>query len=130
MEKTIGLRIKELRTHYNIGIKEFGMRCDLSHVAVFHFENGRTTRPHKASLQRIANVYGTSIEWLLYGSGDMLPNGKRDFMHETDNFDAFWKDEAYSEIKSKNILLEKEVDRLWQMVSHFTSGDKPNFQKS
>ena len=130
MEKTVGLRIKELRAHYNIGVKEFGTRCDLSHVAVFHFENGRTTRPHKSSLQRIASAYGTTIEWLLFGTGEMLPNGKKDLSDDENNFDAYWKDEAYTELKSKNMLLEKEVDRLWQMVSHFTSGEKPNFQKS
>ncbi len=130
MEKTVGLRIKELRAHYNIGVKEFGTRCDLSHVAVFHFENGRTTRPHKSSLQRIANAYGTTMEWLVYGNGEMLPNGKKDLSEEDTDYDAYWKDEAYTELKSKNLLLEKEVDRLWQMVSHFTSGEKPNFQKS
>jgi hypothetical protein len=40
----------------------------------------------------------------------------------------FWKEDAYLEIKSKNAILEKEIERLWQMLSHFTTGAKPNFQ--
>lgn len=129
MEKRLAHRIKELRTHYNMGIKEFGLRCGLSHVAIFHLENGRTTKPQKSSLQRIITVFGTTSDWMLHGIGEMLPNGIKDLEVEKEAI-SFWKDEAYLELKSKNMLLEKEVERLWQMVSHFTSGAKPNFQRS
>ncbi|MES2679550.1 MAG: helix-turn-helix transcriptional regulator [Bacteroidota bacterium] len=129
MEKKLAHRIKELRSHYNMGIKEFGVRCGLSHVAIFHLENGRTVKPQKSSLQRIINVFGTTNEWMLHGIGDMLPNGIKDLEVEKEAV-SFWKDEAYLELKSKNLLLEKEVERLWQMVSHFTSGIKPNFHRT
>jgi hypothetical protein len=42
MEKNIGSRIKKLRAHYQLGIKEFSLRFGLSHVAIFHLENGKT----------------------------------------------------------------------------------------
>lgn len=129
MEKTIGQRIKELRLHYNLGVKEFAMRCGLSHVAIFHFESGKTFRPQKASLNRIVKTYGTSIEWLLHGNCDMLPNGMKELYTQEAENEGFWKDEAYLEIKSKNAMLEKEIERLWQMINHFTSGMKPNLQK-
>ena len=127
MENTIAHRIKQLRAHYNLGVKDFAGKCNLSHVAIFHLENGKTLKPHKSSIQRIAAMYGTSAEWILYGKNEMLPNGTREFT-EDDNSENFWKDEAYLEIKSRNAMLEKEVERLWQMVSHFTSGSKPNFR--
>ncbi len=128
MEKKLSHRIKELRSYYNMGIKEFGLRCGLSHVAIFHLENGRTLKPQKSSLQRIINVFGTTNEWVLHGIGDMLPNGIKDLDATEKEADNFWKDEAYLELKSKNMLLEREVDRLWQMVNHFTTGMKTNFQ--
>ena len=127
MENTVAQRIRALRNHYNLGVKEFAGKCNLSHVAIFHLENGKTLKPHKSSVQRIANMYGTTVDWILYGKNEMLPNGTKDFNDEPDN-GMFWKDEAYLEIKSRNAMLEKEVERLWQMVSHFTSGSKPNFR--
>ena len=126
MENTIAQRIRQLRLHYNLSVKEFASRCNLSHVAIFHLENGRTTKPHKSSMQRIASMYGSSVDWLLYSKGEMLPNGSKE-LSESENSE-FWKDEAYLEIKSRNAMLEKEIERLWQMVSHFTSGATPNFR--
>ncbi len=66
---------------------------------------------------------------MLHGIGEMLPNGIKDLDVEKEAV-GFWKDEAYLELKSKNMLLEKEVERLWQMVSHFTTGVKPNFPRA
>src|SRR5687768_15290553 len=119
MENTIAYRIRHLRTHYNLSVKEFATRCNLSHVAIFHLENGRTLKPHKSSMQRIATVYGSSVDWILYNKGEMLPNGIRE-LADTEISD-YWKAEAYLEIKSRNAMLEKEIERLWQMISHFTS---------
>jgi transcriptional regulator with XRE-family HTH domain len=126
MENTIAFRIRQLRTHYNLSVKEFAARCSLSHVAIFHLEGGRTLKPHKSSMQRIANVYGSSADWLLFGKNEMLPNGTKELADSEAS--EYWKDEAYLEIKNRNAMLEKEVERLWQMISHFTSGQKPNFR--
>lgn len=129
MENLIGLRIKELRTHYNLSVKEFAVKCGLSHVAIFHLENGKTLKPHRSSLQRMASIFGTTADWLLFGKNDMLPNGTKEIYAENNEQEHFWKDEAYLEIKSKNLMLEKEIERLWQMLSHFTAGTKPNFER-
>lgn len=128
MGNHLGERIKELRNHYNLSVKEFSAKCGLSHVAVFHLESGRTVKPHRSSLQRMASVFGTTTEWLLFGKNQMLPQGEKEMYSDSHAHDSFWKEEAYLEIKSKNLMLEKEVDRLWQMLSHFTSGTSPNFQ--
>jgi transcriptional regulator with XRE-family HTH domain len=122
MENSLANRIKDLRSHYNLGVKDFAVKCGLSHVAIFHLESGKTLKPHKSSLQRMAAVFGTSTEWLLFGKNEMLPNGTKEFVDNDQ--DTFWKSEAYLEIKSKNVMLEKEIERLWQMVSHLT-GTKP-----
>lgn len=129
MENSVGQRIKELRTHYNLSVKEFAGKCGLSHVAIFHLESGKTLKPHRSSLQRMATIFGTTADWLLFGKNEMLPNGEKEIYAEENSNEAYWKDEAYLEIKSKNMMLEKEIERLWQMISHFTSGTKPDFHR-
>ena len=121
MEKNIGSRIKKLRVHYQLGIKEFGLRCGLSHVAIFHLENGKTCKPQHSSLQKMVECYGTTYEWLRYGIGSMLPDG-RQILNEAalKQENKIWKNEAYLELKNKNELLEKEVERLWQMINKLT----------
>jgi transcriptional regulator with XRE-family HTH domain len=127
MSNSLGERIRQLRQHYHLGVKEFASMCSLSHVAVFQMENGRTAKPHKSSMHRIARVFGTSVDWLLFGKNEMLPNGTRDiYSSETD---SQWKEEAYLEIKNRNVYLEREVERLWQIIGHFTVGNKPELKK-
>jgi transcriptional regulator with XRE-family HTH domain len=125
MKNPVALRIKELRNHYNLGVKDFARKAGLSHAAIFNLENGKTNKPHKSSIQRIASVYGSTSEWLLYGNDEMLPNGRREFMQHEDN----WKEEAYQEVKRKNVMLEKEIERLWEMIGHFASGTKPDLNR-
>jgi transcriptional regulator with XRE-family HTH domain len=127
MTNTLGERIRSLRNHYNLGVKEFASMCSLSHVAVFQMENGRTLKPHKSSIYRMAKVFGTSVEWLLFGRNEMLPNGARDIYNSEG--EGGWKDEAYAELKGRNAHLEKEVERLWQIIGHFTIGVKPELKK-
>src|SRR5947207_827055 len=110
MENSIGQRIRELRTHYNLSVKEFAVKCGLSHVAIFHLENGKTVKPHRSSLQRIAAIFGTTADWLLFGKSEMLPNGSKEIYTDENGQDNFWKDEAYLEIKGRNQMLEKEIE--------------------
>jgi transcriptional regulator with XRE-family HTH domain len=125
MKTPVGQRIKELRCHYNLAVKEFAANAGLSHVAIFNLENGRTIKPHMSSVQRIASVYGSSAGWILYGKNEMLPNGTKDLYSYENQSDDFWKDEAYLEIKNRNLDLEREIGRLWQMLSHLM-GSRPN----
>lgn len=128
MEDSVAKRVKQLRSHYNLSVKEFAVKCGLSHVAIFHLESGKTLKPHRGSLQRMALVFGTSSDWILYGINEMLPNGTVQIYVDENENTSSWKDEAIQEIKNKNIFLEKEVERLWQMVGHFTNGSQSNLQ--
>lgn len=118
MENFIGHRIKELRNSYDLGLKDFANYCGLSHVAIFHLENARTSKPHRSSIQRIANNFGTTSNWLIYGEDKMLPNGKLDLGQLDTVENTKWKTEAFEELKNTNRLLEKEIDRLWQVIQN------------
>ncbi|MEI6020528.1 MAG: helix-turn-helix transcriptional regulator [Bacteroidota bacterium] len=118
MENLIGNRIKCLRSAYNLGLKDFASYCGLSHVAIFHLESGKTAKPHRNSIQRIANNFGTTTNWLLYGEDCMLPNGKAelDINHNPDFSDR--KESAFEELKNTNRILEQENERLWQLIQN------------
>lgn len=129
MDANTGTRIKQLRATYNLSVKEFAGKCGLSHVAIFHLENGRTEKPHKSSLSRIAAAFGSSVEWLRSGEKEMLPNGKKDVEGESLLEQLNWKNEAYIELKSKNQMLEREVERLWKVVHNLSSGMKQDYAR-
>jgi transcriptional regulator with XRE-family HTH domain len=121
MENETGMRIKDLRQYYRLSVKEFAAKSGLSHVAIFHLEKGRTSKPHRSSLKRIASAFGTTVEWILYGQDEMLPLGKKAL--EIDDA-SFWKNEAVLELKSKNQFLEREVERLWKIVQALSNQPK------
>jgi transcriptional regulator with XRE-family HTH domain len=127
MENSTGQRLRQLRAHYNLSVKEFAVKCGLSHVAIFQMENGKTLKPHKSTLLRISAIFGTTIDWILYGKNEMLPNGSRELGNDQQLQDNFWKNEAYLELKSKNLMLEKEIERLWQMIHSFSGIKKSRF---
>jgi len=124
METSTGSRIKDLRLYYKLSVKEFASKSGLSHVAIFHLENGRTANPHKSSLLRIAQAFGTTLEWLRWGEQEMLPYGKKEIENESPEDSIQWKNEMFQELKSKNELLEREVERLWKMVQHLSGQSK------
>jgi transcriptional regulator with XRE-family HTH domain len=129
MENLIGKRIKALRNVYNLGLKDFAAYCGLSHVAIFHLENGKTAKPHRSSIQRIASHFGTTTNWLLYGEDVMLPNGKAalDIQYQPEQVD--WKDSAYEELKNTNRILEQENQRLWQLIQNLQGMGTKNLEK-
>lgn len=129
MENSTGLRIKQLRATYSLSVKEFASKSGLSHVAIFHLENGRTEKPHKSSLSRIASAFGTTVDWLRTGEREMLPNGKKDLEGDSMVEQLNWKNEAYLELKSKNQMLEREVERLWKVVQNLSTGMKQDYAR-
>jgi len=129
MENSVGFRIKQIRTHYNLSVKEFAGKCGLSHVAIFHLENGKTLKPHKSSILRIATAFASSCDWLLYEKDEMFPNGPKDMTNDYSEQEAYWKQEAYDELKTRNLKLELEIERLWQIINHFTGNVNSKFER-
>ncbi len=129
MENILHKRTKELRTHYNKGAEEFAQRYSLSHVSIFHLENGRTLKPHKSSLVNIMCVFDDHIEYLVHGNNEMLANGSKEISLRGQQSFNQSKEEPYLKLKTLNQMLENQVERLWQMINHFTDVNKVNFQR-
>jgi transcriptional regulator with XRE-family HTH domain len=128
MENSTAERVKKLRAHYDLSVKEFAGMCGLSHVAIFHIENGKTLKPHKSSLIRMAAVFGTTLDWLIYGRDEMLPQGTKELNDDGTGQENFWSKEACLELKSRNQLLEKDMERLWLVVNQLSGIAKSKFE--
>lgn len=128
METTLAERIKTLRAHYKLSVKEFAHACELSHVAIFQLEKGRTLRPHRGTLIKIAKLFGAQQDWILYGNGEMLPNGSVSIQEAERAKERSWQEEAYYEIKQKNTLLEREIERLWQLVEKQNNAEDAEYE--
>ncbi|MBA3662740.1 MAG: helix-turn-helix transcriptional regulator [Bacteroidetes bacterium] len=117
-KQTLGDRVRELRDHYRHSQITFGERVNLSHIAVGRIESGFTKNPQGDTINRIAEAYGTSVEWLMEGKGEMLPNGKEEAVKANKSFDPA-TDTLYKELKEQIAFYR---DLLTQMA-----GGKRNF---
>ena len=76
----------------------------------------------------MVECYGTKYEWLRYGIGNMLRDGRQNLNEAAlKQENVTWKNEAYLELKNKNELLEKELERLWQMINNLTQDAELKF---
>lgn len=58
-------RIRHLRFVKGWGPAELALQAKISRTALYQIECGKTSRPHAATLRRIARALGVSLEYLL-----------------------------------------------------------------
>lgn len=120
-ESTIGDRIKILRTHYNMSLREFATKCEVSYVIIHKYEARKKNHISVSTLYKIVNIFGTTIDWLVEGKGQMLPNGMNYKAVRENELFNFWQDEAFIQQEFRIETLEKEINRLWSIINHFTN---------
>jgi len=120
MENTVNSRVLLLKKELGLSNNEFCMQAKISTSTLYSIQNGVDMK--SKTITAIAEAFNINKDWLLNGKGKMLNEKNK----ETTNVDP-WKDALVSQVKEENNRLQKEVERLWQMVSHFTGGAKPNF---
>lgn len=126
MKRTVNERIKMLRNHLNLTQQEFAERVGITSTQLSRIENGDGT-PQNTTIQKISEGTNVSFEWLLHEKGDFNPQV---FSKKVVGNDDPWKNVAFQQIAGERDSLKKEVERLWQMISHYTSGTKPNFHQA
>ncbi len=124
MEQKIIERIKELSAFYNLDVCEFAVRCGLSSSDLFLIKNNADAFASEKLLKKIADFYGSNMNWLLHGEGDILAQDKISLPKRENGLDDAEKNMPYLDLKTKNDLLEKEVERLWQLIRYFTTEEK------
>lgn len=125
MKTTINERFKMLRTSLTLTQNEFANMIGLTPTQLSRIENG-SSQPQNSTLKDLFKKVEVSHDWLLNGKGEL--NAKIiDVIAQDVNP---WKDALVSQVKEENNRLQKEVERLWQMIGHYTGGAKPNFLKA
>lgn len=118
-KETLAQRMLKLRQDYDLSQSEFASYIGMKgHQGILKIESGETAEPRKSTLLSIANVYGTTMEWLLEGSGEMLPNGKKQLRKATESTsDLPWKDEAWTLAKDQINQKDNQLNSLLALIS-------------
>lgn len=119
MGDTTNERVSQLLKTLKIDEVEASQRIGKNSSTLYRITS-KSNAPTKTTLKLIADSLGANYNWLLTGSGDM-------FKADTENP---WRDALVSQIKDENNRLQKELERVWQMVQHLSGGAKPNFLKA
>jgi len=112
-----GRRIGLLRERAELTEEQFGERLGANRYTVRFWELGRS-EPTLDHLERLASVYGVSIEWLL-GKADFPINGLKL------GFQACFSDDEYRRISQG--YAPQEMEQKWAI---FLEGDVLHFHRS
>lgn len=118
--KLTGERIKRLRSHYKLSVLNFAKGCNVSNVTILKAESGGSIS--ERSLVKIASGYGSSLEWLLFGLGEMFPSGPKEIPYEKIDEDRLWKEKTFKEMQHRGKLLEIEIEKLWEILTVVSKG--------
>jgi transcriptional regulator with XRE-family HTH domain len=101
--KTLGQRLKLLREEYGQTQGELAANIGLKgHVGIYKIESDKTEKPQAETLRNIAKLYGTTVEWLMEGKGDMLPNGKIEIKSVSSNDQSNpWRDALIQKLEGE-----------------------------
>jgi transcriptional regulator with XRE-family HTH domain len=113
-------RVKALRESRKYTQTQLGEAVRLSTSAISSIEKGLSKNPE--TLKMIANHFGVSDEWLIYGNGE-IPNGVRlpEIKKESENP---WRDATIQ-------VMKEEIAFLREIVKQLTGKNAPtNFLKA
>lgn len=113
VHSTTGRRIKILRDHYRLNVKNFAFGCRVSDVTIFKIEKGSGIS--EKTLSKIIFTYGTTKEWLTEGKGEMLPEGTKELPF--DEIEKRYTENICEQLISKNERIEKELEKIWRVLN-------------
>lgn len=96
-----------LKKSLRLGNLEFCAKADISTATLHNIVSGINIRPK--TVRTIATNLNVDSEWIFTGKGDMfIPEQKdaKEFSLEVE------------QLKQENARLQKEIDRLWQLIGH------------
>lgn len=93
-------RLKSLRLQHKLTQEQLGKKINVTKVSISGYENGTRT-PDVETLQKIAEVFDVSVDYLLGRTDDPIPEDIKKAMREVDPNDPDWKKavELYKEVQ-------------------------------
>jgi len=74
-------RLKQVRTHFNLTIREFSKEIYFSHGVYGQVEHG-TREPNERIIQLISSKFSINKDWIKTGKGEMFLENSSDFRLE------------------------------------------------
>lgn len=109
MENNVNQRIIQIRTYLNLSQNDFAVKCGLTQTGIWGIESNGA-KPRKATLEKIAQVFGVDREWLLNGVGEMR-------FSEPQTVDSNpWKDALVNQLKDENSFLKEQISMMREMI--------------
>lgn len=100
-------RINQLVINEGLTASQFAEKVGISPASLSHILNGRN-EPTLKVLMKIHEVYGIRLEWLIYGSGEMLEKENADEFSENNAF-SFDENPLFASIPQENLEYRKEI---------------------
>lgn len=108
-------RLKHLRANRKLTQEQLGEKINVTKVSVSGYENG-TRSPDMETLQKIADVFEVSVDFLLGRSDDPSPSGKKS-EEDYDEDISFFDYEGLSEEDIEEVKQHIEFLR-WRAKKH------------
>lgn len=122
--QTVGERIKSLREHYKhrgVTVKLTADYLGISPMQLNNYENDKVKYYGYEIIKKMATGFGSTIEWIEHGKGQMLPKGEIDITPilsgEVKAADNPWKDEAFSQLTQRCDKLQQQYDNLMALFN-------------
>ena len=84
MSDKIGVRLKEIRKHFDLTQDEFAQKLDLSKSFVGKIEAG-FQQPSATIMVKLFEIFNVSLDWLLTGRGQMFIMPEDHYLYNLDN---------------------------------------------
>jgi transcriptional regulator with XRE-family HTH domain len=120
--REIGKRIEKVKAEFRYSNQQLGDICGISYTAIANIINGITKDPSVSVFANLSSKLGISLEWLLFGKGEMLiknqgqskkdhPEAIKFLKQENENLKTIIdsKETEVATLKKIIVLLEEKV---------------------
>lgn len=107
---TLGERIKQLRTEYEMTQEEFGKLFGVTKYAVSLYESGKSV-PNDEIKKKMAEYFGVSLDWLMGISNVRNPSPPKKTIDDTSDIDVRLT-------KKDKRDIAKELEKLMDDIEH------------
>jgi len=109
----LGKRLKELREEKGLTQQELAKIMNLSQQTIGHYEVGRA-KPDVDTLNRLANFFGTTVDYLL---------GRTDVRNPNNKSDEDFPEDVKVLMRSVSKLTDKQKEIVKRLVQEFINED-------
>lgn len=109
MENTVNERLKLLRSELKLSQSELAAKLGMSSTGIWKIET-EGAKPRSSTLSAIAREFNVSLEWLMYGTGEMFSAPKTEAQPQS------WKDAAFEAMREQIEILKNQNRFMQELI--------------